>query len=94
MKRYVTIVLVICMVLVASTSIIFAQGADDVTINIFSKWSSDIPSDIYYREHITKMSESDNGITIIQNNQSDEEAYYDKLRTRFATGEFPNMWFD
>jgi len=92
MKRYVTIVLFICMVLVPS--IIFAQGADDVTITIFSRWSTDIPGDVYFREHLTKMSESDNGITIIQEHMNDEMSYYDKLRTRFATGEFPNVFVD
>lgn len=71
-----------------------AAGEDDVEVTIVSRWSEEIPSSIYFREHLTKMSNNDNGITIVQDHVNDEMSYYDKLRTKFATGEFPNMFFD
>jgi ABC-type glycerol-3-phosphate transport system substrate-binding protein len=71
-----------------------AEGKTETTITFVSRWSEDIPSSVYFREHLTGMSDADNGIEIIQDHINDEMSYYDKLRTKFATGEFPNVFFD
>ncbi|MCF7945668.1 MAG: extracellular solute-binding protein [Spirochaetia bacterium] len=92
----------VCLLLIVPF-LVFAQGSseeqkaaeeDDVEVTIVSRWSEEIPSSIFFREHLTKMSNNDNGITIIQDHVNDEMSYYDKLRTKFATGEFPNVFFD
>jgi ABC-type glycerol-3-phosphate transport system substrate-binding protein len=66
----------------------------DVSITLLSRWSEEIPSSIYFRDHLTQLSDADNGIKIVQDHVNDEMSYYDKLRTKFATGEFPNVFFD
>ena len=102
MKRIVLFIVGVFIVLIPTT--LTAQGASDsksakaakkdAEITLVSRWSEDIPGSVFFRNHLTALSDADNGIKIIQDHVNDEMSYYDKLRTKFATGEFPNVFFD
>ena len=68
--------------------------SENVTVTIMSRWSEDMPSSRFFRNHLAEMDAADPSLTIVQDNINDEMAYYDKLRTKFATGEFPNIFFN
>lgn len=83
--------------------VLFAQGAKetkvvaekgDTTISIISEWSSDTATSKIFREKIAAVDAADNGIKVVSEMIGDEKSYYNKLRTRFATGEFPDIFFD
>lgn len=101
MKKLRSIIFIGCLLLV--TSLLIAQGSSEgkkssaktgVTLEITSRWSEETPSSIYFRNHLNAYNDADNGVTLVQDHINDEMSYYDKLRTKFATGEFPNIFFD
>ncbi len=82
---------------------LFAQGSKDknvagakgdITISIIAEWSSDTPTSKIFRDKIAEFDAEDNGIKVVSEMIGDEKSYYNKLRTRFATGEFPDIFFD
>ncbi|WP_320128962.1 extracellular solute-binding protein [uncultured Sphaerochaeta sp.] len=101
MKRRFLPVLVLALLF---PSFLFAQGGKeagsvpasqkDVTVSIMSTWSGDSPGSVIFRNKLSEIDAADNGIKVDQEMIGDETSYYNKLRTRFATGEFPNIFED
>lgn len=81
--------------------VLFAAGGQDavsedgdVTIRVLSRWSDEMPTSIYFREVIEEINAADNGIIIEGEHINDETSYLDKLRTQFAIGEYPNVFYE
>lgn len=84
-------------------SFVFARGESEksgaasqkaTTISVMAEWSSDSPGSKVFRDKMDEISASDRGIIVEQEMIGDETSYYNKLRTRFATGEFPDVFLD
>lgn len=79
---------------------LFAQGAkeagkkEDTSILVMSEWSSDSTAAVTFRERLQWFSDQDNGVKVVQEMIGDETSYYNKLRTRMATAEYPDIFFD
>ena len=101
MKRRKFTVLVLAMLLLYT---VFAQGSKEgdadtttknqTTISVLAEWAGDSPGTTIFRNKLAEINDADNGIKIEQEMISDETSYYNKLRTRFATGEFPDVFLD
>lgn len=82
-------------------SLLFAAGGQDgvdedgdVSIRVLSRWSDEMPTSVYFRELIEEFNAADNGIVIEGEHINDETSYLDKLRTQFAIGEYPNVFYE
>ncbi len=93
--------LLLCFALISMTA--FASGGqdgsdsgngEDITITILATWAGDYPATVVTREAVQAFSDADNGITVVTDFVYEEKSYYDKLRTRIATGEFPDLFED
>ncbi|RDG29227.1 extracellular solute-binding protein [Oceanispirochaeta sp. M1] len=71
-----------------------AKPAKDVEITVLATWAGDTPSVVVTRDAVLGFSELENGITVNADFVYEEKSYYDKLRTRIATGEFPDIFED
>jgi ABC-type glycerol-3-phosphate transport system substrate-binding protein len=99
MKKFLSIVF--CLVMIQT--MVFAQGAKDSVevetakdqeITILATWAGDYAATVVTRDTIQAFSDADNGIIINADYVYEEKSYYDKLRTRIATGEFPDIFED
>lgn len=98
MKKLLTIVLCVALL----PTLIFAQGAGEKAtatkgnqeITILATWAGDQPAVVATRDKVQEFSDADNGITVKTDFVYEEKSYYDKLRTRIATGEFPDLFED
>jgi len=99
MKKLCSIVLSLALVSMS----VFAQGgqesskgetAKDVEVTILATWAGDYPATVVTRDAVQEFSDSANGIIVDTDFVYEEKAYYDKLRTRIATGEFPDIFED
>jgi len=70
-----------------------AAKAEPIEIKIMSRWSDDQPRSVLFRKRIDEFNAQNNGIKIVADHINDEPAYLDKLRTSFATGDVPNLYF-
>lgn len=85
-----------------AASLVFSTGSKEavedsrknVDLIVMGTWANDTPYVAAYRAKFDEISAEDNGINIIQEMIGEETQYYNKLRTRFATGEFPNIFSD
>lgn len=83
-------------------AMIFANGGKETSasswknteLTIMGIWAGDTASAASYREKFQEISDADNGIHLTQEMISDETQYYNKLRTRFATGEYADIFED
>lgn len=103
MKKSIFTIFAVSMMLL---SVVFAGGTKEVggssrtstpketTISVLAEWAGDSPGTKAFRDKLDAISAADNGIKIEQEMISDETSYYNKLRTRFATGEFPDIFLD
>jgi len=71
-----------------------ANDGGDVTIRVLSRWSDELPTSVYFREAVEMFNDADNGIKVEGEHINDETSYLDKLRTQFAIGEYPNVFFE
>jgi len=73
-----------------------SSGSDDgnITIRVASRYSTDIPDDVFYREKVQEFNEMDNGIIVESDDIVTESDYLDKLRTSFANGDTPNAFIE
>ncbi len=67
--------------------------AETIEIRVMSRWSDDQPRSVLFRQRIDEFNQQNNGIKIIGEHINDEPAYLDKLRTGFATGDQPHVFF-
>ncbi len=101
MKNQKFLFLVIAMMFICSVyargtneSTVSSTAATDTTVSILSTWAGDSSASIAFREKLSEIDAADNGIKIEQEMISDETSYYNKLRTKFAVGEFPDIFLD
>jgi len=64
-----------------------------IEIRVMSRWSDDVPKSVLFRQRIDEFNKQNNGIKIIGEHINDEPAYLDKLRTGFATGDQPHVFY-
>lgn len=69
------------------------ETSEPIEVRIMSRWSDDQPRSVLFRQRIDEFNAQNNGITIVADHINDEPAYLDKLRTSFATGDQPNIYF-
>lgn len=70
------------------------SGDGNITIKVASRYSTDIPDDVFYREKVQEFNEMDNGIIVESDDIVTESDYLDKLRTSFANGDTPNAFIE
>ncbi|MBC7961073.1 MAG: extracellular solute-binding protein [Vallitaleaceae bacterium] len=66
---------------------------ETIEVTLLSRWSDDQPRSVLFKQRIDEFNAQNNGIKIVAEHINDEAAYLDKLRTSFATGDQPNIFF-
>lgn len=99
MKKLCSIILGLTLISTA----VFANGDQDtsdgtnaknVEITVIATWAGDNPATVVTRDSVMDFSTAENGITVETDFVYEEKSYYDKLRTRIATGAFPDIFED
>ena len=70
------------------------EEKESITINVSTRFGTDVPDEVYYRDQVESFSEMDNGIIVEMDNIPTESDYLDKLRTSFASGDSPNAFIE
>lgn len=70
------------------------DGNGDIVITVASRFGSDVPDEIFFREQVNAFSALDNGITVEMINIPTESDYLNMLRTSFANGDTPNVFIE
>ncbi len=70
-----------------------SESKKTIEVKLMSRWSDDQPRSVLFRKYIDEFNAQNNGIKIVAEHINDEPSYLDKLRTTFATGEQPHIFF-
>lgn len=67
---------------------------DEIEIRLTSRWGGEETLSQYFNEKIEEFNSLDNGITIVADNVTDEQQYFDKLSSQFGAGTQPNVFIN
>lgn len=70
-----------------------AFASEPIQIRVMSRWGDDGVRSTIFRDMIEEFNASQSEIVIVGEHTSDEPSYLDKLRTAFATGDQPEVFF-
>ena len=70
------------------------QKAKILEIRLTSRWGGEETLSKYFNQKIEEFNELDNGITIVADNVTDEQQYFDKLSSQFGAGTQPNVFIN
>lgn len=65
-----------------------------IEIRLSSRWGGEETLSQYFNQKIDEFNELDNGITIVADNVTDEQQYFDKLSSQFGAGTQPNVFIN
>ena len=68
--------------------------SETVEIRLTSRWGGEETLSQYFNQKIEEFNELDNGITIVADNVTDEQQYFDKLSSQFGAGTQPNVFIN
>lgn len=66
----------------------------DIEIQLTSRWGGEETLSKYFNSKIDEFNSLDNGITIVADNVTDEQQYFDKLSSQFGAGTQPNVFIN
>lgn len=66
----------------------------EIEIRLTSRWGGEETLSQYFNEKIEEFNSLDNGITIVADNVTDEQQYFDKLSSQFGAGTQPNVFIN
>ncbi|WP_122642278.1 ABC transporter substrate-binding protein [Luxibacter massiliensis] len=67
---------------------------NEIEIRLTSRWGGEETLSQYFNEKIEEFNGLDNGITIVADNVTDEQQYFDKLSSQFGAGTQPNVFIN
>lgn len=67
---------------------------ENIEIRLTSRWGGEETLSKYFNQKIEEFNELDNGITIVADNVTDEQQYFDKLSSQFGAGTQPNVFIN
>ncbi len=67
---------------------------ENIEIRLTSRWGGEETLSKYFNEKIDEFNSLDNGITIVADNVTDEQQYFDKLSSQFGAGTQPNIFIN
>lgn len=65
-----------------------------IEIRLSSRWGGEETLSQYFNQKIEEFNALDNGITIVADNVTDEQQYFDKLSSQFGAGTQPNVFIN
>lgn len=71
-----------------------ASKDQEIEIHLTSRWGGEETLSQYFNEKIEEFNALDNGITIVADNVTDEQQYFDKLSSQFGAGTQPNVFIN
>lgn len=66
----------------------------NIIIQLFTRYGSESPDEVYFRQKVEEFNNMDNGIKVITDYVPQEANYLDKLRVSFANGDTPNIFLE
>lgn len=70
------------------------QEGENIEIRLTSRWGGEETLSKYFNKKIEEFNSLDNGITIVADNVTDEQQYFDKLSSQFGAGTQPNVFIN
>lgn len=70
------------------------EKTEDIEIRLTSRWGGEEILSRYFNSKIEEFNNLDNGITIVADNVTDEQQYFDKLSSQFGAGTEPNIFIN
>ena len=67
---------------------------ENIEIRLTSRWGGEETLSKYFNEKIEEFNSLDKGITIVADNVTDEQQYFDKLSSQFGAGTQPNVFIN
>ncbi len=71
-----------------------AKKSENIEIRLTSRWGGEETLSRYFNEKIEEFNSLGNGITIVADNVTDEQQYFDKLSSQFGAGTQPNIFIN